>query len=73
MTWNLCKTSCRTRTIFLKFDSKQGHHSIKVYSKFTKYLAFCWEGEVYVILVLPFGLSSPPYVFTKMNDVLWNN
>ena len=59
-------TSCRIRTIFLKFDIKQGHQSIEVHSKFTKYIAFCWERDVYVILVLPFGLSSAPYTFTKM-------
>ena len=29
------------------------------------YLGFCWEGKFYVFTVLPFGLASSPYVFTK--------
>ena len=69
MTGNLCYTICRPRTILLKFDFKQGYHSTDIHSEFTKYLAFCWEGEFYVILVLPFGLSLAPSTFTKMKKM----
>ena len=31
-----------------------------------KYLGFAWEGHFYVFTVLPFGLSSACYMFTKL-------
>ena len=31
-----------------------------------KYLGFEWEQQFYVFTVLPFGLVSAPYVFTKL-------
>ena len=34
--------------------------------KFTRYLGFEWEQHFYVLPVLPFGLASAPYVFTKL-------
>ena len=33
-----------------------------------KYLGFVWQGEYYVFTVLPFGLASACYIFTK---ILW--
>ena len=48
------------------FDLKSGYHHIDVAQKHRKYLGFSWEGNVYRFVVLPFGLSSAPYVFTKM-------
>ena len=46
------------------FDLKSGYHHIDVAQKHRKYLGFSWEGIVYRFAVLPFGLSSAPYVFT---------
>ena len=48
------------------FDLKSGYHHIDVAQKYRKYLGFSWEGALYRCVVLPFGLSSAPYVFTKM-------
>ena len=70
MTGNLCYTIFRLRNIPLKFDFKQGYHSTDIHYEFTKYIAFCWEGKFYVILVLPFGLSLTPYTFTKMKQCI---
>lgn len=53
----------QTLYYFFKFDFKYGYHHIKILQK---YLGFCWEGELYVYLVLPFCLSSAPYIFTKI-------
>ena len=48
-----------------KFDLKSGYHHIDMVSWCQTYLGFCWESKYYVFTVLPFGLSSSPYVFTK--------
>ena len=48
------------------FDLKSGYHHVDVAQHHRKYLGFEWGGVTYTFVVLPFGLSSAPYVFTKM-------
>ena len=48
------------------FDLKSGYHHIDVAQKHRKYLGLSWEGVLYSFVVMPFGLSSTPYVFNKM-------
>ena len=53
------------------FDLKSGYHHIEMYSEHTDYLAFAWPDKfgnivIYKFVVLPFGLSSAPYIFTKL-------
>ena len=48
------------------FDLKSGYHHIDVAPHRRKYLGFAWEGKFFRFVVLPFGLSSARYVFTKM-------
>ena len=48
------------------FDLKSGYHHVDVAVKHRKYLSFEWEQCFYVFTVLPFGLTSAPYVFTKL-------
>lgn len=52
------------------FDLKSAYHHIDICDEQTKYLAFKWASnkvvKYYVFGVLPFGLSSAPYVFTKV-------
>ena len=67
----------RTALVFLKrqgfmfqFDLKSGYHHISILPDHQKYLGFSWEFEgklsFFKFTVLPFGLSSAPYVFTKV-------
>ena len=35
-------------------------------AEFQKYLKFSWKGQLFKFVVLPFGLKSAPYVFTKI-------
>ena len=53
-----------------KFDLKSGYHHVDIHPDYQKYLGFQWEthGKVnnYVFTVLPFGLSSACYLFTKL-------
>ena len=48
------------------FDLKSGYHHVDIAEVHHKYLGFAWEGEFYVFTVLPFGLSTACYIFTKL-------
>lgn len=66
-----------TKDDFLfKFDLKSGYHHIDIHPEHTKYLGFEWGGSWYVFNVLPFGLASACFVFTKVLRPLvryWRN
>ena len=58
-------------SFFTKFDLKSGYHHLDVFSEHQPYLGFSWklEGETpsyFMFTVLPFGLTSAPYIFTKL-------
>ena len=52
------------------FDLKSGYHHINIHPVYQQYLGFSWrkDGEriYYVFRVLPFGLATACYVFTKV-------
>ena len=60
------------------FDLKSGYHHIDIAQEHQTFLGFSWRdpGSIkeifYVFTVLPFGLSSAPYVFTKVLKPLEN-
>ena len=47
-------------------DPKSGYHHIDIVLHHRKYLGFAWGGEYYRFVLLPFGLTSAPYAFTKI-------
>ena len=60
---------------FASFDLKNGYHHIRMAPEYQKYLGFAWtytNGQrfFYFFTVLPFGLSSACYVFTKITRPL---
>ena len=54
------------------FDLKSGYHHVEIYEQHQTYLGFSWTSPVskettyYKFTVLPFGLSTAPYIFTKV-------
>ena len=61
--------------IFVKdyylFDLKSGYHHIEILPEHRQYLAFAWDFGTWKVryfqfCVLPFGLSSAPFIFTKI-------
>lgn len=48
------------------FDLKSGYHHVDIAEHHCKYLGFAWGGQFYVFTVLPFGLSTACYMFTKL-------
>ena len=54
-----------------KFDLKSGYHHIEIFPEHRKFLAFAWDFgtgkfRYFHFCVLPFGLSSAPFLFTKI-------
>ena len=53
------------------FDFKSGYHHVDILPDHRKYLAFSWDfacghTRYFQFIVLPFGLFSAPYIFTKL-------
>ena len=52
-----------------KFDFKNDYHHIGIFDSHQTYLGFSWGNKgatkYFVFTVLPFGLSSAPFAFTK--------
>lgn len=48
------------------FDLKSGYHHVDITPAHYKYLGFEWGGKFYVFTVLPFGLATACYLFTKL-------
>ena len=53
-----------------KFDLRSGYHHVDIYQEHQKYLGFRWDEnakvQYFVFTVLPFGLSTACYCFTKL-------
>ena len=49
-----------------KLDLKDAYFSISIAEKHRKFLQFYWRNQLLQFTCLPFGLSSTPYVFTKL-------
>ncbi len=47
-------------------DLKSGYHHVDIADIHHKYLGFTWANRFYVFTVLPFGLASACYMFTKL-------
>ena len=54
----------------LKFDLKSGYHHVDIFLEHQRYLGFRWDSkgttQFYVFTVLPFGLSTAFYMFSKL-------
>ena len=48
------------------FDLKSAYHHIRIDERFQTYLGFSWQGKYMVFNVLPFGLSTAGFIFSKI-------
>ena len=48
------------------FDLKSGYHHIDIHENFQSFLGFTWNQKKFVFTVLPFGLATACYIFTKV-------
>ena len=47
-------------------DLSSAYHHIEIYRKSTSYLGLEWQGEFFYLAVLPFGISTAPWLFTTV-------
>ena len=57
------KTIIQKEDWLLKLDLKV---TVPIHQEHQRYLRFHWQGKTWQFKVLPFGLSSAPYTFTKL-------
>ena len=48
------------------FDLTSGYHYVDIHPDSQSFLGFKWKERYYVFTVLPFGLATACYVFTKL-------
>lgn len=58
----LIMKDCYTATL----DLKDAYFLIKIHPESRKYLRFCIDDKMYEFHVLPFGICTAPYIFTKL-------
>ena len=69
--WRTALTYFQINSFMILFDLKSGYHHVDIHPESQTFLGFAWKGTkdqsfiYYVFTVLPFGLSSAPYIFTK--------
>ena len=55
------------------FDLKSAYHHVEIFEQHRQYLGFSWDFEgqkkYFVFNVLPFGISTAGYIFTKLTRV----
>ena len=64
-------------SFLFSFDIKSAYHHIEIFEGHRQFLGFSWpldgiENQFFVFNVLPFGLASAPYCFTKVTKPLVN-
>ena len=53
-----------------KADVSRAYRNVLVHPEDRSFLGMEWEGQVYVDGTLPFGLQSPPLLFTALGDAM---
>ena len=57
-------------TLMVKFNVESPYHNVPVHSDDRYLLDMKWQGNYFIDLVLPFGLSSAPFIFSSISDLL---
>ena len=67
--WKVALEYFRKGVFMISFDLKAGYHHIEIFPEHSQFLSFSWEFDgctrYFSFQVLPFGLSTAPYIFTK--------
>ena len=68
--WKVFQNYLFSENFLFKFDFKSGYHHVEIYKPHHTYLGFQWEIDgvirYFCFSVLPFGLSTAPFIFTKV-------
>ena len=70
--WKVALNYFQKGSYMISFDLKSGYHHIEINSESQTFLGFAWNFDAnrtrrryFVFTVLPFGLSTAPYIFMK--------
>ena len=69
--WRTGLTYFKKDYFMISFDLKSGYHHIDIHPESQTFLGFAWKHSkdqsfsYYIFTVLPFGLTSAPYILTK--------
>ena len=70
----IAKHYINAHSYIFKYDVHSAYHHVDIFPPHTKYLGFAWElngvKKYFKFLVLPFGLSTACYIFTKLTRPL---
>ena len=70
--WKVAMLYFECDAYMFSFDLKSGYHHVEIFSEHQSFLGFAWKSSdsaqehYYVFTVPPFGLSTAPYIFTKL-------
>jgi hypothetical protein len=70
--WRVALPYFEKDAYMFSFDLKSGYHHVDIYNEHQTFLGFAWKDlyslqtKYYVFTVLPFGLSTALYIFTKV-------
>ena len=68
--WKVMEHLVQESDFLFKFDIKSGYHHVDIYPSHQTFLGFSWMlddvQKYFVFTVLPFGLSTGPFIFTKV-------
>ena len=68
--WKVFQNYLTNNGFLFKFDLKSGYHHVEINRDYQSYLGFSWKFKdnvrYFAFSVLPFGLSTAPFIFTKV-------
>ena len=68
--WKVALAYFQKGAYMISFDLKSGYHHVDIHPDFQTFLGFSWkfsdQTKYFIFTVLPFGLSTAPYIFTKV-------
>lgn len=68
--WRILTPYLRKDGFLFNFDLKSGYHHVEIFPDHQNFLGFSWNFQgvkkFFCFTVLPFGLSSAPYIFSKL-------
>ena len=56
-----------------KVDLSSAYHHIPIHDKYKRFFSFCLNGQKYAFNGMPFGLSTAPYIFTRVVQAITNH
>ena len=64
--WKVAIDYFEKDSFYFKYDLSKGYHHINIFPGHQTFLGFSVKGKYYSFTVLPFGLSTAPFIFTKV-------